>query len=305
MPTGRGVVTKRSAVVGLVLFVVPLAALGTYLWQLRDRRPQTRTSVILNRNSLLPHHFAGACVSCHRIRDVGPAAMSADNAELFSLTTQQRRLLATGQRVDVPSVAQRLRMPPILRSDPLPHPYVGVCSNCHQIMAVRPSAASMERAMSRAREPLGASGLDARHTRLAGGPEARWRATWRNVWGIAALALFALTCVYVAMRMLLASDRSRWKGRFALKKWLVVHEWAATGFCAAAIMHWYYSDRGNNLLHLALCVVLWLTLAGFVLRHRVVHKELKKNVRLLHSQRFFFFGLVGLLVAGHFFAGFD
>jgi hypothetical protein len=48
------------------------------------------------------------------------------------------------------------------------------------------------------------------------------------------------------------------------------------------------------LLHLALVTTIWLTIAGYVLRYRFTGKGLSKNVRLLHTQRCMFYGLVAL-----------
>ena len=55
---------------------------------------------------------------------------------------------------------------------------------------------------------------------------------------------------------------------------------------------------------LALVIVVWLTAAGLILRYRMAQKDARRQVKLVHTQRFLFFALIGLLVIGHFFAEF-
>jgi hypothetical protein len=244
-------------------------------------------------------------MNCHRIQEIGPVTMNRDNMQLFALTEQQRRLLLAGQRVEVPSLAQRMRTPAIWRDDILPHSYVGVCSNCHLLLNVRPGDAYWSRAMRRAYQPLQTQGWPRERIARGGVREYDRRELYRNLWGFAALGFFSLACVYVVLRILMQRYPKALKGKVKIKPWFQVHEWCSLGFTTSAIMHWYYSVRGNNFLHVALLLVIWLTVAGYVLRYRMSEKGLRKNVRLLHSQRFFFFGLVFLLVIGHFFAEFE
>ncbi|MDH5674051.1 MAG: hypothetical protein OEZ06_17980 [Myxococcales bacterium] len=286
----------------LLLFGLPVLAVIGHLIVTRTPTPKPKTSVVITRNSLLPHRYAGPCLNCHRIVDVGPVAMNRNNMQLFSLAPTDQRLLLAGQRVDVPSVGQQMRMPAILRSDILPHSYVGVCSNCHIVMDIRPSDQFMQKAMRRAYQPLATMDLSAEQLARGGERKHRERAFYRNLWGYLSLVLFLLSCTYVGMRILMRSYPATFKGKFKLKRWFVIHEWSSVAFTFAAIAHWYYSDRGNNLLHIALLIVIWLTIAGYALRYRLTHKEVQKDVRLLHSQRVLFFTLIGLLVVGHFFA---
>lgn len=296
---------NRETIAIVVLFIAPVIAIGTDVWLTRAFQPRVKTWVVINRNSLLPHRFAGTCENCHRVQELGPVAMNRDNMGLFILSERDKHLLLAGQRVEVPSIAQRARMPAILRSDPLSHTYVGVCSNCHVVLNVRPSDAFAARAMRRAYQPLTSLDLTADQLARAGARVRTTRELYRNIWGFAALGLFMISCVYVVMRMLVKAYPARFKGAFDMKKWFVAHEWASLAFCVAAICHWYCSDRGNNLLHIALLIVIWLTVAGLTLRYRMTQNEVKKDVRLLHSQRILFFGLIALLVVGHFFAGFN
>jgi hypothetical protein len=225
-----------------------------------------------------------------------------DNMKLFNLTLEQRRLLVAGQRVEAPSLLQRLRVPAIQRSETLPHPYVGVCSNCHVILDISPSETFAKRAMRRAYQPLMSS---MKPERIAnGGTRERDREFWRNLFGFVALGLALFACVYIFMRYLMNRYPAVTKGKFKIKPWFTVHEWCSSGFCLATILHWHFSDRGNNLLHISLLIVIWLTVAGYVLRYRMAEKTTQKGVRLLHSQRGLFLALVLLLVVGHLFAEF-
>ena len=229
--------------------------------------------------------------------------MNKDNMKLFNLSLDQRRLLVAGQRVEAPSVLQRLRVPAIKRTESLPHPYVGVCSNCHVVLDVSPSNAMAQRAMGRAYQPLLMSNMS--QERIAkGGTRQQDREFWRNLFGFVALGLALVACVYIFMRFLMARYPAAVKGKFKIKPWFTIHEWCSSGFCIATVLHWYFSDRGNNFLHIALFIVLWLTAAGYVLRYRMAEKTTQKSLRLLHSQRWLFVGLVLLLVVGHFFAEF-
>ena len=57
-----------------LLIGVPVVAGAVYLWHLQTPNPRVRTPVFINRTSLLPHRFAGPCMNCHRIQEVGPEA---------------------------------------------------------------------------------------------------------------------------------------------------------------------------------------------------------------------------------------
>src|SRR5262245_23258599 len=129
----------------LALVIVPALLGGLYIWSIGAPAVQPRTSAVINRNSLLPHRFVGVCENCHRVLEVGPVEMSRDNMHLFKLAPMEQRLLVAGQRVDAPTVTQRMRVPAIFRDDLLPHSYVGVCSNCHEVLNVRPTSDFMRR----------------------------------------------------------------------------------------------------------------------------------------------------------------
>ena len=285
-------------VAAIVLMVVPLCVLAVgALWLLHTPEWDTRTPVPIDRNSLLPHHYAGPCMNCHRIVEVGPTALSRSNMAAFALTAQQQRLLLAGQSVVVPSTPQQLRVPAITRTDVLPHPYVGVCSNCHVVLDVHPSPEFMKAAMQHAHQRLSVLDLEPAGIARAGAAPSRERARYRVTWGYVALPLLLLTCVYIVLRH---------RGGRATRPqaWLAVHEWSGAAFALAATIHWYYSDRGNNFLHLAFVCIVWLVAGGLMLHVRMVRRDSGGSSALLHAQRLVFLALVVLATVGHLLASF-
>jgi hypothetical protein len=195
-------------------------------------------------------------------------------------------------------------VPAIKRSESLPHPYVGVCSNCHVILDVPPSPLAAQRAFARAYQPLSMNTMSQERVVKGGIRVSGSREFWRNLFGFVALGLGLTACVYVFMRYLMNRFPAVLKGKIKIKPWFTAHEWCSSGFCVATILHWYFSDRGNNFLHISLFLVIWLTAAGYALRYRMGEKATQKGVRLLHSQRWLFVALLVLLIVGHVFAEF-
>jgi hypothetical protein len=122
------------------------------------------------------------------------------------------------------------------------------------------------------------------------------------LFGFLALGVGLVACVYIVMRVLLSRYPAKFKGKFKIKPWFTAHEWCSSAFCGSVVLHWYFSDRGNNFLHIALLLVIWLTIAGYVLRYRMAEKAVQKNVRLVHGQRGLSLVLLALLIVGHLFA---
>lgn len=284
------------------LLVPPLGGAGYLFWSLHDLHPRVKTPVAIDRNSLLPHAYSGPCMNCHRIVEVGPVEMNRDNMQSFDLSPRDRRLVIAGQRVVVPTLAQKLRVPAITRTDPLPHPYVGVCSNCHVILDVKPSPEAVRAALRLAYQPLVGLSLDPEQIARGGTTRDFERAGWRRIWGYVAAGAFTLGAVYLLQRLLVRIAPTTFDGMFEVKRWLLVHECAFSVFCLAVCVHWYYSDKGNNLLHIALLLVLWLGAAGALLHIRLANGHTNKGGQLLHTQRFLFLALCLLILVGHLFA---
>ncbi len=288
----------RQNLVLILLVLMPLAGiLGYVMWLLHTPSPRQRTPVVLERSSLLPHRYAGPCMNCHRIQPSHPIAINTQNASRLRLTDRDRMLVYAGQRVDTPPVGLGTLTPAITRTDILAHSYVGVCSNCHVVLDIHPSPLFMKKAMLRARQPL----LDGRMTPAqiahAGAQLDRTRAIVRDAFGYVALASLLLSAVFMVIRALPRDDT---EGRLRLKTWLLVHEWSAVAFAISTFAHWYYSDRGNNFLHVALLLVAWLTVEGLLMRGRMTKGRAHRSLRMVHTQRVLFFAVVALLVMGHF-----
>jgi hypothetical protein len=233
-----------------------------------------------------------------------PTAINRANMHLFRLTDSERQLLLAGQSVEVPTLRQKLSIPAITRSDILPHRYVGVCTNCHLVLDVRPTPAYMQEAMRRAGQHLLKSDLTAVGVAWGGFAADHRHGRTRRLWGYTAIPLFVLASVYVVLRQLVRWNKAAYEGRFPLGAWLVVHQWCAIAFTAAATMHGYYSDRGNNFLHLAFVSAVSLILIGAALRYLATTDGPGRATLLLYTQRLLFLGLIAVGVIGHFFADF-
>jgi hypothetical protein len=287
----------RQNLILLVLVILPLVGIfGYVMFLLHTPNPQHRTPVVLDRSSLLPHRYAGPCMNCHRIQPSTPIAINTQNASRLRLTDRDRILVYAGQRVDRPPVGLGTVTPAITRIDILAHSYVGVCSNCHVVLDIHPSPLFMKKAMLRAQQSLLDGRLTPDEVAHGGAQLDRTRALIRDACGYAALLFLALSSVFMVLRGLPRDESGappRWRD------WLVVHEWSAVGFALATFAHWYYSDRGNNFLHVALVLIAWLTIEGLLLRARLAKGSAHRNLRMVHTQRVLFFAVAALLVMGH------
>ena len=290
---------RRWLAGGLVAAV--LAAGGILLLSRLGARSRIMTNEIIDRSALLEHRFAGVCMNCHRIREAGPVAVNAQTMNFLGLMREEKMLVMAGQRVDVPTALDRLQSPALTRNDLLPHNFVGVCSNCHPVLDIGPSPEFMERAMEMARQDLMSLPFaDSEEIARGTSPElSEQNEDLRDFWGYAAVVFLVVCSIYVGMRMLGRANKQVFVKMFDLKLWFKVHAWSSIGFCLAVFLHWNYSVQGNTLLTLSLVIVGWLTIAGFLLRHRLVKGTVRKNVALLHSQQLIFFILLLLVVVGH------
>ncbi len=297
---------KQQRLGALALATVPLMCAGAFvLWVLHHPNPKARAPVPIDRNSLLPHRYPGPCINCHRINEIGPVSLNAGNMSGFQLTVGDRRLLLAGQRVDVPTLSQKLRIPAITRTDGLPHPYVGVCSNCHVVLDVHPSPEFMRQAMLKATQPLSGSNLSPALTARGGAVWDARREGYRRALGYAAVPFLLLATFFIAMRRFAAKEESEGKEASPTSAaWLLAHELSAIAFCVATFVHWHYSERGNNLLHVALLMTLGLTASGVFLMYRQGRRRKSKRSLLLTVQRVGLVLLVVLILVGHFLADF-
>lgn len=294
---------KRLVAAFGLLLILGLIALSIFLHRPHDK---AATGIVIDRSALLPHRFAGVCMNCHLVREVGPVAKNrvTMNQQLVNgqwVSPLEQASIRAGMRVDVPTVAQRIAAPSLVTTANLPHHFVGVCSNCHEILDAKPSPVFMQEAFALARQPLNFANLG--QLAASGHTHDEAREMARDFWGYIALIFLLISFGYVVLKRLIASYPERFRRRFSLKRWLVVHEWSAFGFTLCAILHWYYSTAGNTLLHLSLVVTLWLSLAGFMLRQRLLRGKARQSLRLLHSQQLLAYLLIVLLIVGHLVSG--
>jgi len=300
MASPNGKAEQRKATWLLVLMLLPALAFGAFvLWTLHHPNPTVRAPVPIDRNSLLPHLYPGACINCHRIEERGPVAIDAGNMNRHALTPLDRRLILAGQRVEVLPISQRVGVPAITRTDGLPHSYIGVCSNCHVVLDVHPSPEFMQQAMRRASKPL--ITLSPAEVAHGGSTLDDARSRRRRLWGYAALPLLLLTVAFVVVRAL---ARARPGLQRRASRTLVLHEISAAAFCTAALVHWYYSDRGNNFLHLSLVTLSWLVAGGLLMGYRAKLVRRDVNAAFRRAQWLAFGVFVVLLLLGHFFGEF-
>jgi hypothetical protein len=295
--------TRRNLL--LMLVAIPMViAMMLGVRRLHSPHPRVKAPALIDRNSLLPHLYAGPCINCHRINEVGPIPMNSSNMDVFRLTPLKRRLLLAGQRVDAPTLSQKIRVPAITRTDILPHSFVGVCSNCHVILDLRPSPAFMREAMRRASQPLFSQEVPASAIARAGTYHDVQGERRRRAWGYVALPLCLAALVFIVRRVWARARGGEQRHDPHDALWLTVHEWCAAGFVVAATLHGYYSDRGNNYLHLAFVSLACLIMGGLVLRFRLAAGDIRTNAIVLYVQRLMALGLVTLVMVGHFFATF-
>ncbi len=81
---------------------------------------------------------------------------------------------------------------------------------------------------------------------------------------------------------------------------LVYHIWLNTAAFITACIHAYVSRWSNNWLLLALFIMGWLTVAGFMMWIKYQPGKVKKGMYLLHTQQVLFFVMVFAMLKGHY-----
>ena len=81
---------------------------------------------------------------------------------------------------------------------------------------------------------------------------------------------------------------------------LVYHIWLNTAAFIAACIHCYVAQWGNNWLMLALYIMGWLTVGGFMMWIKYPPGKVKKGMYLLHTQQVLFFIMVFAMLKGHY-----
>jgi len=81
---------------------------------------------------------------------------------------------------------------------------------------------------------------------------------------------------------------------------LVFHIWANTCAFVVACIHCYVSLWSNNWLILALVIMGWLTVGGFLMWIKFQPGKVKKGMYILHTQQVLFFVMVFAMLKGHY-----
>ena len=95
--------------------------------------------------------------------------------------------------------------------------------------------------------------------------------------------------------------------RYSLKNvqpyfnWLLVyHIWLNTAAFVTACIHCYVTLWSNNWLMLALFIMGWLTMGGFLMWIKYQPGKVKKGMYILHTQQILFFIMVFAMLKGHY-----
>ena len=83
-------------------------------------------------------------------------------------------------------------------------------------------------------------------------------------------------------------------------KLLVFHIWTNTAAFVVACIHCYVSLWSNNWLMLALFIMGWLTVGGFLMWIKYQPGKVKKGMYILHTQQILFFIMVFAMLKGHY-----
>jgi hypothetical protein len=81
---------------------------------------------------------------------------------------------------------------------------------------------------------------------------------------------------------------------------LVYHIWLNTAAFVTACIHCYVSLWSNNWLMLALFIMGWLTVGGFLMWIKYQPGKVKKGMYILHTQQILFFFMVFAMLKGHY-----
>ena len=117
--------------------------------------------------------------------------------------------------------------------------------------------------------------------------------------GNLALVLFIAANIYFpAKRIRLRYNLKNVQPYF--NRLLVYHIWLNTAAFVAACIHAYVSLWANNWLFLALFIMGWLTVAGFLMWIKYQPGKVKKGIYILHTQQILFFIMIFAMLKGHY-----
>lgn len=281
---------------------------GTAIAQAQGWQPVRRRSWVprwipsVSRSSLLPHRFAGICMNCHAILGGTPRPIDRRSLERATgLSASERALVQAGQQVRTPTIISDIKAPLIGRNAVLPHKFWGVCSNCHSILhaGTGPSPTQIRLGMGRAQEGLLAMQLsDEQISYATPNIEINARGYASYFFGVCAFLFFLATMIYPAMEVAAARNAKKYAGTFDLRKWSNIHQCAALGFTGCALLHWFFSPRGNAILHFGLLLAIATAISGVAYKAESI-KTRRPLVGWLHTQRYLTYLMIGVVLAGH------
>ena len=75
--------------------VISILTIGYWVvvMPLHNAQPRMMTNEIITRNSLLEHRFAGICMNCHMIQEIGPVPINRENMPMLPLDRKERMLV--------------------------------------------------------------------------------------------------------------------------------------------------------------------------------------------------------------------
>ncbi|VEN74101.1 Magnetosome protein Mad2 [Candidatus Desulfarcum epimagneticum] len=117
--------------------------------------------------------------------------------------------------------------------------------------------------------------------------------------GNLSMVLFLLANTYFPAKRI----RLRYKARHTqgfFNRFLVFHIWLNTSAFGVACYHCYVSLWSNLWLMLALALMGWLTIGGFLMWIRFKPSKMKKGIYLLHTQQVVFFIMIYAMLKGHY-----
>jgi hypothetical protein len=117
--------------------------------------------------------------------------------------------------------------------------------------------------------------------------------------GNLSMILFLLANTYFPAKRIRIKYKVKNTQKF-FNRFLVFHIWLNTFSFFVACYHCYVSLWSNFWLMLALVLMGWLTVGGFLMWIRFKPSKIKKGIYLLHTQQIVFFVMLYAMLKGHY-----
>ena len=117
--------------------------------------------------------------------------------------------------------------------------------------------------------------------------------------GNLSMILFLFANTYFPAKRIRLKYRVKSSQKF-FNKFLVYHIWFNTASFFVACYHCYISLWSNWWLMIALALMGWLTMGGFLMWIRFKPSRFKKGIYLLHTQQVVFFVMIYAMLKGHY-----